>query len=79
MAELTTLARPYARAAFEAANEADSLNAWSNAMRLTAVVVSEPSVKAALASPSLTGEEQASLVSDLCGDEIIRQVQTRPT
>ncbi len=75
MAELTTLARPYARAAFEAANEADSLNAWSNAMRLTAAVVSEPSVKAALSSPSLTGEEQASLVSDLCGDEITGQVQ----
>jgi F-type H+-transporting ATPase subunit delta len=75
MAELTTLARPYARAAFEAANEADSLHAWSNAMRLTAAVVSEPSVKAALSSPSLTGEEQASLVSDLCGGEITRQVQ----
>ena len=70
MAELTTLARPYARAAFETANEADCLNAWSNALRLAATVIGEPSVKTALASPSLTGEEQASLVSELCDDEI---------
>lgn len=75
MAELTTLARPYAKAAFEAAVEAAKLGDWSSSLTLVAAVVSDPSVKAALSLPSLTGEKQAQLVMDLCGDEIIGQVK----
>jgi len=70
MAELTTLARPYARAAFEAAVESDSLHSWSDSLALVAAIVKDSAVEAALSSPSLTGEKQAQLVSDLCGDEI---------
>ena len=75
MAELTTLARPYAKAAFEAAVESGSLGDWSDSLALLAAVVSDPAVKAALSSPSLTGEKQAQLVLDLCGDEIAGQVK----
>jgi len=75
MAELTTLARPYARAAFEAAVEAGSLGDWSESLATVAAVVSEPAVRSALTSPSLTGEKQAQLVTELCGDEIIGQVK----
>jgi F-type H+-transporting ATPase subunit delta len=70
MAELTTLARPYARAAFEVAVESESLSAWSKDLDLVSAVVGETVVKAALSSPSLTGEKQAQMVIDLCGDEI---------
>lgn len=70
MAELTTMARPYAKAAFEAALESDSLHAWSDALQLVAAVVDHQIVKTALSSPSLTGEQQAGLVIDLCGDQI---------
>jgi F-type H+-transporting ATPase subunit delta len=75
MAELTTLARPYARAAFEAAVESGSLGDWSDSLTLLAAVVSEPTVKAALSSPSLTGDKQAQLVLGLCGNEIPGQVK----
>lgn len=75
MAELTTLARPYAKAAFEAALESGSLGDWSKSLALVAAVVSEPSVKAALSSPSLTGEKQAQLLLGLCGDDIIAKVK----
>lgn len=75
MAELTTLARPYAKAAFEAAMEAGSLGEWSANLGLVSAVVSDAAVKSALSSPSLTGEQQARLVLDLCGDEIIGQVK----
>jgi len=75
MAELTTLARPYAKAAFEAAVEAGSLGDWSESLATVAAVVSEPAVRSALTSPSLTGEKQAQLVTELCGDEIIGQVK----
>ena len=70
MAELITLARPYAKAAFEVAVEADSLHAWSDALNLVAAVVADRDVAGALSSPSLTGEKQAALVIELCGDQI---------
>lgn len=75
MAELTTLARPYAKAAFEVAAFDDSLKTWSNMLKQVANVVSNDSVSELLASPSLTGEVQAKIVIDLCGDEINVQVQ----
>lgn len=75
MAELTTLARPYAKAAFEVAVFADSLQTWSGMLAQVANVVSNESVSALLASPSLTGESQAQIVIEICGDEINAQVQ----
>lgn len=75
MAELTTLARPYAKAAFEAALESGRLNNWSDNLALAATVIREPAVKAALSSPSLTGEKQAQLVLGICGDDLIAQVK----
>jgi F-type H+-transporting ATPase subunit delta len=75
MAELTTLARPYARAAFEVAQFADSLQTWSTMLNQLAAIVSSENVVAVLSSPSLTGEEQAGIVIGLCGDEINAQAQ----
>ncbi len=70
MAELTTLARPYAKAAFEVAVHGGNLQTWSDMLALLANVVSHKAVAAALSSPSLTGEQQAQIVIDLCADEI---------
>lgn len=75
MAELTTLARPYARAAFEAAAYADNLQLWSDMLRQLANVVSNDTVAKLLSSPSLTADQQAKIVIDLCGDEINVQLQ----
>ncbi len=75
MAELTTLARPYARAAFEVALDANSLNAWSKMLGLVAAVIKHKDVNAALSSPSLTGEQQAEILIGLCGDEINGQLK----
>ena len=75
MAELTTLARPYAKAAFEVAAFADSLQIWSSMLSQVAKVASNERVSEFLSSPSLTGEQQAKIVIDLCGDEINAQVQ----
>jgi len=75
MAELTTLARPYARAAFEVASSSDQLQSWSDMLRQLANVVSNDRVAEMLSSPSLTGDQQAQIVIDLCGDEISGQLQ----
>ena len=44
MAELLTLARPYARAAFESASETDSINDWSDQLRTLAAISAEPKI-----------------------------------
>jgi F-type H+-transporting ATPase subunit delta len=44
MAQAITLARPYARAAFEVAHAAGSLAAWSQALAFAAVVAKDPRV-----------------------------------
>lgn len=69
MAELSTLARPYARAAFEYAIGAD-LAAWSNQLALAAVVAQADNMVAVLTSPSLTAKQQAQHFIDVCGDEL---------
>lgn len=44
MAQAITLARPYARAAFEVAHDAGSLDAWSKALAFAAAVAKDPRV-----------------------------------
>ncbi len=70
MAELSTLARPYARAAFEYARDHDSLAQWSEQLAVAAAVTGHDAVADALGNPSLTGERRAELVASICGDQI---------
>ncbi len=68
MAELATLARPYSRAAFEAANKAGKLQLWSEALATTASVTQNAKVKQLLASPSLTAKQKSDSIVDVLGD-----------
>lgn len=70
MAELTTLARPYAKAAFEYANARGALAQWSSMFATLAGVAAEERVSQQLDAPSLTAEQQAKLLLDLCGDAL---------
>lgn len=70
MAELTTLARPYAKAAFEYADESSSLDAWSTALQQLAAVVTEDKVDAALSNPLATTEQHAQTLIDIMGDSL---------
>ena len=67
MAELLTIARPYAEAAFKLAKETGALPAWSDALaRLTAVAQS-PVMQTVLGNPKFTGAQLATLVSETAG------------
>ncbi len=68
MAELSTLARPYAKAAFEYALEKGDLSEWSGQLATAAAVTAEEGMAAVLNNPSLTDTEQAGLLNDVCGD-----------
>jgi F-type H+-transporting ATPase subunit delta len=75
MAELSTLARPYAKAAFDVARGAKDLDGWSIALALTAAVSKQSVVVKLLESPSLTTDQKATVLTDLCGDEINAKVK----
>ena len=68
MAELSTLARPYAKAAFEYALENGALSEWSGQLATAAAVTTADGMASVLNNPSLTDTEQAGLLNDVCGD-----------
>lgn len=70
MAELTTVARPYARAAFEFARGEDQLAAWSTMLALVAAVVDDAAFKQYIARPTLSGAQQADAIVKVCGDQL---------
>ena len=70
MAERTTLARPYAKAAFEYADAAAVLDQWSSALQQLALVSSDEKVAEALSNPMLTAEQHAQTLIDLLADEL---------
>jgi F-type H+-transporting ATPase subunit delta len=68
MAELATIARPYAEAAFEIARDAQALPAWSDTLRFAATIVGDPRVAAALDNPRLDAAAKESLLLSIGGD-----------
>lgn len=75
MAELSTLARPYARAAFEYAREAGKLAQWQQELATAAAVAADDAVATVLADPGLTAQQQASTLCEVCGDAIGSEVK----
>ena len=65
MADRLTIARPYARAAFEEARQNGGLAPWSDALQAAALVVKDPRVATLLDDPRVKPEELARLVDDI--------------
>lgn len=70
MAELTTLARPYAKAVFAQAQDSNALDAWSQQLTLLAACTQNADLAVVLTHPSLTIEQQGQALIDVCGDEL---------
>jgi F-type H+-transporting ATPase subunit delta len=68
MAEKTTIARPYARAAFDHATATGQLAAWADGLAAAATVVETPGVATLLSNPHVTTAELAELVSSIVAD-----------
>jgi len=66
MAELTTLARPYAKAAFEFARNAGEVAAWSSALETLSAILQNQKVETAMTSPALTATEKSEMLISLC-------------
>ncbi len=61
MAEPSTVARPYAEAAFRLADDAGALGKWSEMLRALALVAGDARVRAAVADPNLSDAKAAGL------------------
>ncbi len=70
MAELSTLARPYAKAAFEFAVAADALPQWSTMLNLLTALTQNATVAGLLASPGLTPAAKAEKIVATAGDAL---------
>jgi F-type H+-transporting ATPase subunit delta len=70
MAELATLARPYASAVFATAQGESSLERWSRMLTFLVAASSDPQVKRLLDAPEVGDEQKAFRLAELCGDEL---------
>ncbi len=73
MADKTTIARPYAKAAFAEAQTEGGLAAWSDALRTGAAVMADERVHQLLGDPHVTPEQLASLVADIAAGSLPAQ------
>jgi F-type H+-transporting ATPase subunit delta len=70
MAEITTIARPYAEAVFKLAREQGKLPQWSDTLELLATVVAHPEMAALVGNPRLTHQQVVELVVSVCRDQL---------
>ncbi|HMK85562.1 MAG TPA: F0F1 ATP synthase subunit delta [Steroidobacteraceae bacterium] len=80
MADRATIARPYAKAAFEHAREARSRDPqafakWSRALALAAQIVADARVAEIIKNPELTAAEHAGLIAGVAGAELDASMQ----
>ena len=70
MADLSTLARPYAKAAFDYANENGVVNEWENFLFIASRVVSDKSFSTWLDNPAVSAEHKSAALIDLYDTQI---------
>jgi F-type H+-transporting ATPase subunit delta len=71
MAERATIARPYAKAAFEYARDANDFAGWSLALARAAEIVADPRVAALTKSPQWSAADVVGLITDVAGASLI--------
>ncbi len=70
MSELTTAARPYARAAFDYASTNGVTDQWAEMLGFCAAVADDATMKAALDQPSLNRQQSAELFNEVCAEKL---------
>lgn len=70
MAETITIARPYAKAIFDLAQEQGELARWSEMLEMTSLVVINEDMTALIDNPGFGKEQVVELILDICGDAL---------
>jgi F-type H+-transporting ATPase subunit delta len=70
MADLSTLARPYAKAAFDYANENGVVNEWENFLFIASTIVNDKSFHTLLDNPAVSAEHKSAALVDLYDTQV---------
>ena len=70
MAELSTLARPYAEASFKRAKETDSVKDWSDALHFMSALAESRELSEIVGNPRVNKISVTELLLDICQDQI---------
>lgn len=70
MAELVTVARPYAEAAFRLAQEKSAFDQWSDMLGLLAAIVQDERIARFIGDPNMSGSQLESLIVDIGGNQL---------
>ncbi len=70
MAERATIARPYAKAAFEYARTAGALGNWSQGLKVAAEIVADGRVAPLVTNPRWSPAGLADLIGNIAGDRL---------
>ncbi|MEY3882930.1 MAG: hypothetical protein RLZZ379_208, partial [Pseudomonadota bacterium] len=70
MAEISTIARPYAVAAFNLGKEQNALAKWSEMLGLAAAVASDAQMQAFIQDPKVISSELQNTFLKVCGDQL---------
>jgi F-type H+-transporting ATPase subunit delta len=70
MADNASIARPYAKAVFDLAQEADAFNAWTTVLEQLAVISNDADFSALVSDPRVDGANVAELLIDLAKDSL---------
>jgi len=69
MSSVTTLARPYAKAAFELAQDERDLARWESMLTLASQIASDDAVAGLLDNPLVSREAAAGLITEAAGEQ----------
>jgi len=75
VSELTTAARPYARAAFAFASGSNAITQWAEMLNFCAAIADDETMKAALDQPTLNRQQKGDLFNQVCADKINDQAK----
>jgi len=70
MAEMVTIARPYAEAVFKLAREGKQLAGWSDMLALIEAVVADPQAQACINDPKFDSRQAEALILGVIGDRL---------
>ncbi len=73
--ETTTIARPYAEAAFSVAKAAGTVDAWADGLSTLGAIVEDPQLAAQIGNPNATSEQLRDLVFAAAGEGLSEHLQ----
>ena len=75
MAEISTIARPYAAAAYKLGKETKSLAKWSEMLSFAAAVINDAQMQAYIQDPKVVASDLQNTFLKVCGDKLNEQGQ----